>query len=210
MCAIGKATRIMAKIRCKSNLLIFVNAGNSKQAFQLLSENLKGKIAIAKPTPEILKQYYDSVVKLFTELSKTTSLFDCPSIDEFTAYYSTVLRPGIDVQYDGTLGETAGELFTEEVDLFDLLSYCVIQVLKKERNIRLIYKCENEKCSKFFFAKRVKPKGVENGIRYCSDGCRYAAHNKRKTESEYFKNYKRAKRKDKDSPLSYFGYKKEE
>ena len=206
-----KPTRRIRLRDCRRVLLDFVNAKDPEKAARSFVENLEDVCDCTIPKPEVVERQYKLLRKLFDELNNSTSFLESETIHNYTAFYTSI-RPAIEVQYDGSLGENPLHEEERHFAFNEILTYCVIQFFKVERNVKLIHKCEYEKCGLYFVAKRVKKKG-EGGIRFCSDKCRYNFHNKLKVESGEIKEFKRTKREEKDPekkkdiPLSYYGYK---
>lgn len=187
---------------CKRILLVFANAQNAEDAGKKLIENLQDASDFKRHDLMLTGYEYKKLKKLFNELYNATNLLESETIHDFTAYYNAI-RPDVEVQYDGTIAEN---LIVEDGKQFkadDVITYCVIKVFSKERNVRLLYKCENKKCRQYFFAKRAKKKG-EGGLKFCSKECRQDFNNRKRIESGEHAAYKRRKRKE-GAKESYYG-----
>ena len=201
--------RFLVKLRrkilireCKRILLDFANAEKAEDAGKKLIENLQDASDFKRHDLMLTGYEYKKLKKLLNELYSAASLLESETIHDFTAYYNAI-RPDVEVQYDGTIAEN---LISEDGKQFkadDVITSCVIKVFSNERNVRLLNKCENEKCRQYFFAKRAKKKG-EGGNRFCSDKCRLDFHNRKRIESGEHAAYKRRKRKE-GAPESYYG-----
>jgi hypothetical protein len=194
------------KIRWKSKsgkiLLDFVNAPTPEEAAQFLFRYIGQDLGIQKPLD--CRGEYKQLRKLFDELSITTDLNDCPTIHDYTAYYHAI-RPPIIVRLSGTLGEDLPFRDTVAPTCWDIITYCVIKFLMDDSNAKLIYKCENSKCARYFKGDTAKSKHGPNRRKYCSERCKIYCKEKRRIERGYHRDHKRKMRNKPDAPLSYHG-----
>jgi hypothetical protein len=182
-------------------LVDFANTDTTREAESVLS-GLKCYFKFDGPDPKGIKGTRAKLRKLFDEIARSGDLSQSETIDDYTIDYHNI-RPPIDVQDDGILAETPLLHKNEPLTFWDVLNYCVVKFASDERSLKLFYKCEGEKCGKYFFAKRVKKRG-KGGIRFCSSKCRLDFHNRKRIETGAHAAYKRRRRAE-GAPESYYG-----
>ena len=186
----------------KQCLLDFANVEDPNQARALIIKSLQEYFDFKTPKLKEIKICQKRLRALFDELNNATDLLQSDKIHDFTFDYIPIRSEAVvEVQEDGTLCESPVHLRNRP--FVDIITHCVIKLFSDDRNLKLLHKCENEKCSKFFLAKRAKKKG-SGGIRFCSDKCRLNFHNRIRIESGEHAAYKR-RRREEGAPESYYG-----
>ncbi len=192
--------------RYQQVLLDFVNAEDSKQARKVITGSLQEWFKFKTPRLSVITVYQKRLRELFGELNNATNLLDSDKIHDFTFDYIPIRSEAvIEVQEDGTLGESTIHLMNRPFG--DIITHCVIKMFSDERNVKLLYRCESEKCRQYFMGVTAKPKHGPNRRKYCPKGCKAFCKEKRRIARGYHRDYKREKRKDPKAPLSYYGYK---
>ncbi|WP_319525116.1 hypothetical protein [uncultured Desulfosarcina sp.] len=176
-------------VQYKNALIDFVNEEDPKKARDSIMNSLQEWFNLETPTLSVILYYQKQLRELFDELKDVNNLMDSNKIHDFTIDYIPIRSEAvIDVQEDGTLGESSIHLMNRPFG--DIITHCVIKLFSDGRNVKLINRCENEKCGKYFFAKKAKKKGT-GGIRFCSDKCRFNFHSHRRIKSGEAKKYKK-------------------
>jgi hypothetical protein len=184
------STRILLNLALyKKALLDFANAEDPKKAQKIIISSLQEWFNFKTPTLSVIEGYQKRLRELFDDLNNATDLLDSDKIHDFTFDYIPIRSEAvIEVQEDGVLGESSIHLMNQPFG--DIFTHCVIKMFSDGRNVKLLNRCENEKCGKYFLAKKAKKKGV-GGIRFCSDKCRFNFHSHRRILSGEAKKYKK-------------------
>ena len=175
----------------KQVLLDITNAKDPNQARKVIIGSLQEWFDFKTPTLEVIEVQQKRLKGLFDDLNNATDLLCSDKIHNFTFDYIPIRSEAVvEVQEDGTIGESPIHLRNRPFG--DILTHCVIKLFSDDRNVKLLHKCENKKCGKFFLSKRVKKKHT-GGIRFCSDKCRFNFHSHRRILSGEAKKYKRGR-----------------
>lgn len=186
----------------KQILLDFVNSTRPTFTARRIARELRNLFRCSPPDQKRSVREHKRLKKLFDELNNETNLFEIDSMHYYMAHYNGI-RPALEIQPNGSMDEYPIAMSDDRRFYFeDALTYCVVKFFSNERNAKLVHKCENPECARFFVAKRVKQKG--KGIKFCSTKCRLDVSNRRRIESGEHRDYKRKKRKE-GAPESYYG-----
>jgi hypothetical protein len=166
---------------CARILEDFVNCHTPAEAGKKLRERLGNGFVISRLGPKEIVRERARLRRLFAEIVTAETLFECESVEDYLAEFNFRIRPFLDLQCDGEIGESQVQ-FGRTMELSDVLTLCVITLLKDPMALCLIRKCENRRCWNYFISVVDKRKGPRRK-RFCSDRCNSAFHNQRRTES---------------------------
>jgi hypothetical protein len=185
-------------------LLDFVNAKSPQLAYKTLV-NYWGRfdLVLRKCDSKKLGEEYRKLCRLFEELSEIDCLYDSAQIEYYTQYYE-VIRPQLEVLDDNCIGEGKPRVNNNNPFLDDILTLCVVKMLRNPKILPKLYRCANIKCKQFFFSQRLKKK-VLGQPRFCCNKCRMDFNNRKRTESGVNASYKRQRKHLGLAPVSYYG-----
>jgi hypothetical protein len=202
----GDFNQFLLNLDYKQPLVKFVNAKSRKKAQTVIIDSELSWFNFKTPTLEVIEILQKRLRKLFDELNDAIDLSHSDMISEFTFDYIPIRHDSvIEVQKNGTLGESTVHLMN--LTFQEIITHCVIKIFSDPRSVRQLHRCENIKCNKYFMGDKKSPTTGPNKRKYCSKKCKRFVLEQRRTAQKYHRDHKRKKRKDPDSPLSYFGYK---
>ena len=170
---------------CGKFLVDFLNEKSSYVAVRKLVANIQETFGCSVPDLRNGKRSRVGIEStrtelkaFFRELENGINLKQSKIISNYTSRYVSFYKPSLKIDDNGSLIEIPVFESGGFQKYQNVLVFCVVTLLKEDRNQRLIHRCLYKECRKYFMAKTIRKQ------QFCSDKCRMDWKYRKRIESQ--------------------------